>query len=29
MIAATLVSLNFIGDSLRARYDPTASRARW
>ncbi len=29
MIAATLVSLNFIGDSLRARYDPAASRARW
>lgn len=29
LIAVTLVSLNFIGDSLRARFDPTASRARW
>jgi len=29
LIAATLVALNFIGDSLRARFDPTANRARW
>jgi ABC-type dipeptide/oligopeptide/nickel transport system permease subunit len=29
MIALTLVALNFVGDSLRARLDPTASRARW
>ncbi len=29
MIALTLVALNFVGDSLRARFDPTASRARW
>lgn len=29
LIAVTLVSLNFIGDSLRARFDPTANRARW
>jgi ABC-type dipeptide/oligopeptide/nickel transport system permease subunit len=29
MIALTLVALNFIGDSLRARFDPTANRARW
>jgi ABC-type dipeptide/oligopeptide/nickel transport system permease subunit len=29
LIAVTLVALNFIGDSLRARFDPTASRARW
>ena len=29
LIATTLVALNFIGDSLRARFDPTASRARW
>lgn len=29
LIAATLVALNFIGDSLRARFDPTATRSRW
>jgi oligopeptide transport system permease protein len=29
MIAATLVALNFVGDSLRARFDPAAARARW
>lgn len=29
MIAVTLVALNFVGDSLRARFDPSASRARW
>jgi ABC-type dipeptide/oligopeptide/nickel transport system permease subunit len=29
MIASTLVALNFVGDSLRARFDPTAARARW
>ncbi|MFO0961923.1 MAG: ABC transporter permease [Phycisphaerales bacterium] len=29
LIAVTLVALNFIGDSLRARFDPTAGRARW
>ncbi len=29
LIATTLVALNFIGDSLRARFDPTANRARW
>ncbi|MBL9140782.1 MAG: ABC transporter permease [Phycisphaerae bacterium] len=28
-IAGTLVALNFIGDSLRARFDPTANRASW
>lgn len=29
MIAATLVALNFVGDSLRARFDPAAARSRW
>ncbi len=29
LIAASLVALNFIGDSLRARFDPTSTRARW
>lgn len=29
LIAATLVALNFIGDSLRARFDPTSNRASW
>lgn len=29
LIAGTLVALNFVGDSLRARFDPTAARARW
>ena len=29
LIALTLVALNFIGDSLRARFDPTATRSRW
>jgi len=29
LIAATLVALNFIGDSLRARFDPTSGRATW
>ncbi len=29
LIAVTLVALNFIGDSLRARFDPTATRSRW
>ena len=25
----TLVALNFVGDSLRARFDPAAARSRW
>jgi ABC-type dipeptide/oligopeptide/nickel transport system permease subunit len=29
LIALTLVALNFIGDSLRVRFDPTATRSRW
>jgi ABC-type dipeptide/oligopeptide/nickel transport system permease subunit len=29
MIAVTLVALNFVCDSLQARSDPTAGRARW